>query len=110
MEHPDCRVLWHDWWAGERVRAIVEELDPGAAHASWFENFPWTRLPGVELPMERKEPLPQPLPAARDAMRDTAGDGQYGGFYALPDADVLRVWAAGVEETRALLERGWAKS
>jgi hypothetical protein len=40
-------------------------------------------------------------------MRDAAGDGQYGGFYALPDEDVLRLWAAGVEETRDLLERGW---
>jgi creatinine amidohydrolase len=40
-------------------------------------------------------------------MRETAGDGQYGGFYELPDEDVLRVWTAGVEETRELLERGW---
>ena len=30
-------------------------------------------------------------------MREVAGEGQYGGFYALPDEDVLRVWAAGVE-------------
>jgi creatinine amidohydrolase len=72
-----------------------------------MENFPWTRLAGVELPSERKEPLPQPLPAAPDAMREVAGDGQYGGFYALPDEDVLRVWGAGVEETRELLEDGW---
>ncbi|HET7352791.1 MAG TPA: hypothetical protein VFJ11_01920, partial [Gaiellaceae bacterium] len=77
------------------------------SHASWMENFPWTRLPGIELPAERKEPLSQPLPAAPCAMREAAGDGQYGGFYALADTDVLRVWAAGVEETRALLERGW---
>jgi creatinine amidohydrolase len=73
-----------------------------------MENFPWTRLPGVELPSVRKEPLPQPLPAAPGAMRETAGDGQYGGFYALPDEDVFRVWSAGVEETRDLLEGGWA--
>ena len=52
--------------------------------------------------------LTQPLPAAPAAMREAAGDGQYGGFYALPDEDVLRVWAAGVEETRELLERGWS--
>ena len=42
-------------------------------------------------------------------MRELAGDGQYGGFYALPDEDVLRVWAAGVEETRELLEHGWCR-
>jgi creatinine amidohydrolase len=40
-------------------------------------------------------------------MREVAGDGQYGGFYALPDEDVLGVWAAGVEETRELLDGGW---
>ena len=67
----------------------------------------WTRLPGVELPKERKAPLAQPLPAAPATMREVAGDGQYGGFYELPDEDVLRVWAAGVEETRALLDHGW---
>jgi creatinine amidohydrolase len=72
-----------------------------------MENFPWTRLAGVEPPTERKEPLQQPLPAAPAAMRELARDGQYGGFYELPDEDVLRVWAAGVEETRELLEHGW---
>ena len=108
--HADAEVLFHNWWVGPRVWQLVQELDAGASHASWMENFPWTRLPRVELPAERKEPLPQPLPAAPGAMRETAGDGQYGGFYALPDEDVLRVWAAGVEETRTLLERGWATS
>jgi Creatinine amidohydrolase len=38
---------------------------------------------------------------------EAGGDGQYGGFYELPDEDVLRVWATGVEETRAILEHGW---
>ena len=105
--HPDAQVLFHNWWVGPRVWELVQSLDPGASHASWMENLPWTRLPGVELPTERKAPLPRPLPAARAALRETAGDGQYGGFYALPDEDVLRVWQAGVGETRELLEHGW---
>ena len=105
--HEDTETIFHNWWIGARVWALVQELDPGASHASWMENFPWTRLPGVELPAERKEPLAQPLPAGGQAMRRAAGDGQYGGFYALPDEDVLRVWTAGVEETRGLLEHGW---
>jgi creatinine amidohydrolase len=105
--HPDVQVLFHNWWIGPRVWQLVQELDAGARHASWMENFPWTRLTGVELPSERKEPLRQPLPAAPDAMRQVAGDGQYGGFYALPDEDVLRVWTAGVEETSDVLEHGW---
>ena len=103
-----AEALFHNWWVGPRVWQLVQELDPGASHASWMENFPWTRLSGVELPTERKEPLAQPLPTAAASMREVAGDGQYGGFYSLPDEDVLRVWAAGVDETRDLLERGWA--
>jgi creatinine amidohydrolase len=106
--HPHAEVLFHNWWVGPRVWQLVQELDPGASHASWMENLPWTRLAGVGLPAERKEPLTQPLPASPAAMRKAAGDGQYGGYYALPDDGVLRVWAAGVEETRDLLERGWA--
>jgi creatinine amidohydrolase len=105
--HPDAEVQFHSWWIGARVWTRVQELDPGASHASWMENFPWTRLAGVELPTERKEPLAQPLPASPTTMRKVAGDGQYGGFYALPDEDVLGIWAAGVEETRELLEHGW---
>jgi creatinine amidohydrolase len=106
--HPDAEVQFHSWWIGERVWRRVQELDPGASHASWMENLPWTRLAGVELPTERKAPLAQPLPVAPATMRKVAGDGEYGGFYALPDEDVLRIWAAGVEETRELLEHGWA--
>ena len=109
-DHDAAEVLFHGWWIAPRVWQLVQELDPGASHASWMENFPWTRLAGVELPAERKEPLRQPLPAAPTDMRSIAGDGQYGGFYALPDEDVLRVWAAGVEETRELLEDGWHRS
>jgi len=105
--HPDAQVLFHNWWIAPRVWELVQGLDAGASHASWMENFPWTRLPDVELPSERKEPLAQPLPAGPAAMREAAGDGNYGGFYQLPDEDVLRVWQAGVEETRALLESGW---
>src|SRR4051812_32531358 len=43
-------VVVHDWWRGPRTAAVVREIDPDASHASWMENFPWTRLAGVELP------------------------------------------------------------
>jgi hypothetical protein len=32
------------------------------------------------------------------------GDGCYGGPYQVADEDALRVWTAGVEEVRALIE------
>lgn len=108
-EHAGARVRWHDWWAGERVRAVVEAIDPEAGHASWFENFPWTRLPGVELPEARKPladiGLMRRLPPPE--VRDLLGDGSLGGLYRRPDEDVLRVWQSGVDEVRALIEGGW---
>jgi len=108
--HPDCRTQWHNWWAGTRVRAVVDEIDGDASHASWFENFPWTRLDGVALPDERKPMaditrMRQLDPAA---VRELLGDGSLGGLYERSDADVLRVWEAGVAEVRDLLEHGWA--
>jgi creatinine amidohydrolase len=71
-----------------------------------MENFPWTRLPGVELPDEKK---PDVTTAVNDPVefRKIVGDGSFGGVYAHADEDMLRIWQAGVEEVRELLESGW---
>ncbi len=37
--------------------------------------------------------------------RKRVGDGSFGGAYAHSDEDMLRIWEAGVEEVRDLLER-----
>jgi creatinine amidohydrolase len=109
-EHSECRVRWHNWWAGERVRAVVEEIDPDASHASWFENFPWTRLGGVALPHDKKPMADISRMRELDPadVRALLGDGSLGGLYERPDEDVLRVWQAGVAEVRGLIEDGWA--
>ena len=109
-EHVDCQTKWHNWWAGKGVRAVVDEIDGDASHASWFENFPWTRLDGVALPDERKPMADITRMRELDPahVRELLGDGSLGGLYERPDADVLRVWAAGVAEVRELIEHGWA--
>ena len=48
-------------------------------------------------------------PVRRD-VREELGDGSFGGLYERPDDDVLRVWRAGVEEVRDLIENGWANA
>jgi creatinine amidohydrolase len=109
-ERPDAQALFHSWFNAPRVWAAVQEIDPEASHASWMENFPWTRLPGVELPDEKKPMVDMAALAAQGpaGVRRGLGDGSYGGRYQRPDEDVLRIWRAGVEEVRELLDRGWA--
>jgi creatinine amidohydrolase len=104
-----AQVIWHNWWSAPKTRAVVDSIDPDGSHASWMENFPWTRLEGVEQPPGSKEK--QDIGPLRSegaaAVRELLGDGSLGGYYERPDEDVLRVWAAGVEETRERLEHGW---
>lgn len=107
--HEGAQAIFHSWWSSERVQAAAREIDPEPSHANWFENFPWTRLAGVELPRERKPPLDEAAyrVAGPAQVRELLGDGVFGGTYELPDEQVEPVWRAGVEEVRELLEKGW---
>jgi creatinine amidohydrolase len=93
------------------VWAVVQEIDPNASHASWMENFPRTRLEGVELPGEAKPMVDMALleTEAPEGVRRGLGDGSYGGLYERPDVELERIWQAGVEEARDLLEHGWRR-
>jgi creatinine amidohydrolase len=107
--HPDMTVRFHNWWNAPRTRAKVQEIDPVAGHASWMENFPWTRLPDTHVP-EGAKPMID-IDGARlldpERMRALIGDGNYGGRYQRSDDEMLAIWAVAVEETRALIEGGW---
>jgi creatinine amidohydrolase len=110
MSRPDARAIFHSWWSSERVQAAAREVDPQPSHANWFENFPWTRLDGVELPREPKPALDQTAyraTATPEDVRELLGDGVFEGAYQLPDEAVELVWRTGVEEVRELLESGW---
>jgi creatinine amidohydrolase len=104
--HDDARAIFHSWFNGPRTWAVVESIEPGSSHASWMENFPWTRLADVVLPAERKQPASYgTVHPAR--VREAIGDGSFAGSYERSDDEVLRVWDAGVAEVRELLESGW---
>jgi creatinine amidohydrolase len=102
----DVVVLWHEVWEG-RPDEIAAKIDSDYDHASWSENFPWTRLPGIEMPRDRKLPLVRPKLTKPSAFREAVGDGSFGGPYQLPDEEVLKVWNAAVEQLRARLDSGW---
>jgi creatinine amidohydrolase len=106
-EHDGAAVIWHEVWDGPPDR-LAAEIDEDFDHASWSENFPWTRLEGVDSPTERKPRFTRPSVNTDQAWREALGDGSFGGLYQRPDEDVLRVWDVAVEELRARLESGWA--
>ena len=107
-DNPDAQVIFHNWWVGPKTWAVVESIGRGS-HASWMENFPWTRLEGVELPDEEKPMLDEAAyrVVGPDGLRELIGDGSFGGAYERSDEEMLRIWRAGVEEVRDLLENTW---
>lgn len=107
--HPECRVLFHNWWNAPKTWAKVQEIDSVASHGSWMENFPWTRLPGIELPKKQRPMVDLARVRALDpkSLREYLGDGNYGGLYQRPDEDMLAIWQVAVDETRALLTGNW---
>ena len=109
-DHPGMRVKFHNWWNAPKVWAQVQASDPVASHASWMENFPWTRLANVTLPAEQKPMVEIETIRQLDAkaLRGYLRDGNWGGVYQRDDAEMLKIWSVGVEETRELLEAIWA--
>jgi creatinine amidohydrolase len=108
--HPAVRVKWHNWWNAPHAFAKVKEIDAVASHASWMENFPWTRLADVTMPKEQKPMVDFSIlrQSGPQATRAALGDGNFGGYYQRKDEEMLAVWQTGVEETRALIADGWA--
>jgi creatinine amidohydrolase len=104
-----CRVKWHNWWNAPKAWAKAMQIDPVASHASWLENFPWTRLAGVEQPDVQKPMMELDRFVQLDpvAKKGLLGDGNYGGRYQRSDEDMLALWGVAVEETRALMQ-DWA--
>lgn len=107
--HPKVQVRFHNWWNAPKTWAKVQATDPVASHASWMENFPWTRVLGEEAPKKAKPMIePERLRLmAPDAARAYLGDGNFGGLYRRPDAEMLAIWKVAVDETQDLIENGW---
>lgn len=109
-DNPNCAVKFHNWWAAPKTMGKVQALDPVASHASWMENFPWTRLPGVVQPTQQKPMIDgdRMRVMSPEAVRTYLGDGNFGGYYERSDADMQAIWDIAVAETRALLEGPWS--
>ena len=108
--HPGVCVRFHNWWNAPLVWKKVQEIDPVASHASWMENFAWTRVAGAAPPDIRKPmvELARMQGLGPGATRALLGDGNFGGRYQRAESDLETLWREAVEETRQLIETGWA--
>ena len=108
-DHPRVRIKFHNWWNAPKVWGQVQAIDPVASHASWMENFPWTRLANVNVPPHQK-PMSDPEKVRRmdpKSAREYLNDGNYGGLYQRSDEEMMQIWRTAVEETRELLSEDW---
>jgi creatinine amidohydrolase len=105
-DHPEIRVRFHNWWNAPKTWAATLAIDSIASHASWMENFQWTRLANVIMP-DKQKPM-SGLDCLREldprAVREYLRDGNYGGHYQREDEEMMKIWQTGVTETRELLE------
>lgn len=108
-DNPGIKVKFHNWWNAPKTWEKVMATDPVASHASWMENFPWTRLPGVELPKNQKPMSDLAYMAMLDAeaLREYLKEGNFGGVFQRSDEDMLAIWQVAVDETRAIFTEGW---
>jgi creatinine amidohydrolase len=108
-DHPGVVVKFHNWWNAPKTYAKVQAIDPVASHASWMENFPWTRLAGVQVPEAQKPMIDLALLNILDprGLRSYLEDGNFGGRYQRSDEEMQAMWDVAVEETRAMLNEGW---
>ena len=109
LDWPEMTIRWHQWWNAPRTWAEVQRIDPLGSHASWMENFPWTRLDHAPAPDGVKNAIDADLLKAcnPETARALIGDGNFAGAWQKPDAAMLELWRVGVEETREALEGPW---
>ena len=106
-DHPGIRVKFHNWYNAPKTWAKVKEIDPVASHASWMENFPWTRLRGVVAPSQQKPMVDfdKMRGADRQGVRAAARRRQFRRLLrAQPTRTCMALWAVAVEETRDVIE------
>src|SRR5262249_41224628 len=108
-ENPGVTARFYNWYNAPKTWAKVQEIDPVAGHASWMENFPWTRLPNVAPPTDRKPMIEGERMRLMNPrqVRDYIKDGNFGGCYQRSDEEMLALWAVAVAETREIIEGPW---
>jgi len=108
-DHPGTKIKFHNWYNAPKTWAKVKQIDPVASHASWMENFKWTRLAGVVAPSQQKLMIDYEKMriASAKEVRAQLGDGNFGGYYERSDEEMDALWAVAVAETRTIIDSNW---
>jgi creatinine amidohydrolase len=103
------QAVFTSWYSAPKVAALAAAQEADPTHGGWFENFPWTRLAGVEMPESGKPHVSRDIiaQASPAEVRELTGDGSFGGSYALSEEIMSEIWRTGVTEVRDLLTDGW---
>ena len=103
------QVKWHNWYNAPKTWEKVKQIDPVASHASWMENFSWTRVARAQQPAEAKTMIDLDRFQRLDpgAKKMLIGDGNFGGRYQRPDAEMAAMWEVAVAETRTVMASDW---
>lgn len=93
---PELKVTWYSWWTANSVQQVAEKHEIKPYHASWLEDFPFTRV--AELPDGSKTPPHYSGMLSASGMRAVMGDGVFGGAYRVDPAIMDELFAAALQD------------
>jgi creatinine amidohydrolase len=100
---PDLQLRWYAWWTTDTVAEIAHKFDLDAEHGNWLEAFDFTTV--VDLPEHVK---PKPVTGGeilgKVAVKQTYGDGTFGGPYQAPGAIMEEMFSACLTDVLELLK------
>lgn len=93
---PGLKVTWYSWWTAHSVEQVATKHEIKPYHASWLEDFPFTRV--SELPEGVKTPPHYVGMLRATEMREVMGDGVFGGPYHVDAAIMDEIFAASLQD------------
>jgi creatinine amidohydrolase len=101
---PGMHAAWYSWWMARSVEEAAIQHGLKLFHASWSENYPFTRV--GDLPEGEKTGVRvyQGL-ANADKTREVYGDGVFGGPYQTDPAVMQDIFDTALKDVLYLLEK-----
>jgi creatinine amidohydrolase len=93
---PGLKVTWYSWWTSPSVEIVAVKHEIKPYHASWLEDFSFTRV--SELPEGNKNPPHYIGMLNAEEMREVMGDGVFGGPYKVDPAIMEEIFAASLQD------------